>query len=82
MCKNNNAKLNCESTIGQHLITNPEGAKTYTDDNFRVSGQARSSFPICVLESVYIKTQNQVLCTKVEFVFSLRRFKYTMLNRS
>ena len=36
--------INCESAIGQHLNTNPECAKTYTDDNFRIIGQARSSF--------------------------------------
>ena len=44
MCKNISPKINCESFIGQHLITNPECAKTYTDHNFRIIGQARSSF--------------------------------------
>ena len=58
MCKKNNSNINCESAIGQHLIANPECAKTYTDDNFRIIGQARSSFHLSVLESVYIKTQN------------------------
>ena len=62
LCKNNNAKINCESALGQHLITSPECAKTYTDDNFRIIGQARSSYDLSVLESVYIKTQNPVLC--------------------
>ena len=61
LCKNNNAKINCESAIGQHLITNPECAKTYTDDNFRIIGQARSSFHLSVFKSVYIKSQNPVL---------------------
>ena len=61
MC-NNNPKINCDSTIGQRLITNPECAKTYTGDNFRIIGQARSSFHLIVLKSVYIKTQNPVLC--------------------
>ena len=42
MCKNISSKINCESAIGQHLITNPEYAITYTDDNFRII--ARSSF--------------------------------------
>ena len=54
--------FNCESAIGQHLIANPECAKTYTDNNFRIIGQARSSFHLGVLESIYIKTQNPVLC--------------------
>ena len=60
---------------GQHHLTNPECAKTYTDDNFRIIGQARSSFHLGVLESVYIKTQNPVLCKQKEFVFSLGLFK-------
>ena len=75
MCKNISSNDNCESAIGQHLITNPECAKIYTDDNFRIIGQARSSFHLGVLKSVYIKTQNPVLCRQKEFVFSLALFK-------
>ena len=62
MCKNSNSKMKSDSAIGQHRITNPECAKTYTDDNFRISEEARSSFHLGVLESVYIKTQTPVLC--------------------
>ena len=61
MCKNISYKINCESAIGQHLITNPVCAKIYTDDNFRIIGQARSSFHLGILESVYIKTQNSLV---------------------
>ena len=75
LCKNNNSKINCESAIGQHLLTNPECAKTYTDDNFRIIGQGRSSFHLSVLESVYVKTQNPVLCKQKDFIFSLGIFK-------
>ena len=46
----------------------------YNDDKFRNVGQARSSFHLGVLESVYIKTQNPVLCRQKEFVFSLGLF--------
>ena len=74
LCKNNNSKVNCESAIGQHLLTNPECAKTYTGDNFRIIGKARSSFHLSVLESVYIKTQNPVLCKQKDFIFSLGIF--------
>ena len=74
LCKNN-SKINCESTIGQHLLTNPECAKTYTDDNFPVIGQGRLSFHVSVLESVYIKTQNPVLCKQKDFIFLLGIFK-------
>ena len=59
LCKNNNSKINCESAIGQHLLMNPECAKTYTDDNFRIIGQGRSSFHLSVLESVYIRLKTQ-----------------------
>ena len=55
--------------------TNLECAKTYTDYNFPIIGQARSSFHLSALESVYIKTQNPVLCRQKEFVFSLGLFK-------
>ena len=56
ICKNNKSKINCESAIRQHLNANPECAKTYTDENFRIIRQARSSFHLSVLESVFIKT--------------------------
>ena len=59
-CKNISSKINFESAIGQHLNTNPECPKTYTDDNFRIIRQARSSLHLGVLESVYIKAQNPV----------------------
>ena len=75
LCKNNNSKINCDSAIGQHLLMNPECAKTYTDDNFRIIGQARSSFHLSVLESVYIKIQNPILCKQKDFIFSLGIFK-------
>ena len=75
MCKNSNSKMKSDLAIGQHLITDPECAKTYTDNNFGIIGQARSSFHLGVWESVYIKTQNPVLCKQKEFVFSLGLFK-------
>ena len=75
ICKKSNSKINCESAIGQHLIEHPECAKAYTDEKFRIIGQARSSFHLWVLESVHIKTQNPVLCRQKEFIFSLGIFK-------
>ena len=74
-CKNCNSKMKSESAIGQHLIKNPECAKTYTDDNIWIIGQARSPFHLSVLESVYTKTQNPVLCKQKEFIFSFGLFK-------
>ena len=46
----------------------------YTNDNFQIIGQAKASFHLGVLESVYIKTQNPVLFRQKEFVFSLKLF--------
>ena len=70
MCKNSNSNLKSDSAIGQHLITNPEYAKTYSDDNFRVIGQARSSFHLSVLESVYIKDSKTQSCVSNKSLFS------------
>ena len=61
-CKTRNAQNKCVSAIGQHLLENPECAKMYNDDKFWIIGQARSSFHLGGLESVYIKTQNPELC--------------------
>ena len=71
ICKNNNSKFNYESAIGKHLVENPECAKTYTEDNVRMIGQAKSSFYLRVLESDYSKTQNPVVCRRRELGFSL-----------
>ena len=62
-----NPKRKCVSSIAQHLIKDPE----YTDDNFWITWQAKSSFPLHVLELVYIKTQNPILCKQKELVFTL-----------
>ena len=61
-CKTCNAQNKCDSAIGQHPLENPECAKMYNDEKFRVIGQATSSFHLGVLEPIYIKTQNPVLC--------------------
>ena len=71
----NNSKINYELAIGQHLIASPECDKIYTEDNFWIIGQARSSFHLSVLESIYMKTQNPVLCRQKGIVFSLGLFK-------
>ena len=44
MYKNSVSKVKSDSAKVQYLIKNPECAKTYSDDNFRIIGQARSSF--------------------------------------
>ena len=74
-CKHVSSKITCESAIGHHLITNPECAKTCTDDSFRIIRQARLSFYLSVWESVYIKTQISILCRqRLRFHGTLERF--------
>ena len=67
--------MNCDTGIGQHLITNPECAKIYADDDVRIIGQARPSFHLSVLKSVYNKIQTPILCKQKEFIFALGLFK-------
>ena len=81
MCRNSNSIMKSDSAIGQHLINNPECTKTYSGDNFRTIGQARSSCHLNFLESLYIETQTQSCRNKKEFIVSLGLFKYTMVNR-
>ena len=51
MSKNSNFKMKSYSALGQHLIKNPECAKAYSDDIFRIIGKARSSYHLSVLQS-------------------------------
>ena len=53
-------------TIGQHLRSNLQCFKTCKDDNFWIIRQARLSFHLSFLKSVYIKTQTAVLCRQNE----------------
>ena len=48
--------------FNEQIITNLECAKTDTGDNCWIIGQESLSFHLSVLESVYTKTQNPVLC--------------------
>ena len=70
MCKNNKSKINCEPAIGQHLIKYQECTKTHRDDNFRIIGQARSSFHLSVLESVFTSRLKTQSCVDKKSLFS------------
>ena len=69
--RSRNTVKSSDSAIGQHLLDNPDCAKLYNDDMFRIIGRARSSFHLAVLESIYIQTKKPPLCRQKEFVFSL-----------
>ena len=69
------SSLKHDSAIGQHLLDNPECAKAYSENCFRIIGRARSTFHLAILESVYIKTRDPLLCRQKEFVFALGLLK-------
>ena len=59
-CKSKIRTKTCDSAIGKHLLENPDCAKNYNGDMFRIIGKARSSFHLAVLESIYISTKQPV----------------------
>ena len=70
-CRSRNGVKTSDSAIGQHLLDNPDCAKLYNDDMFRIIGRARSSFHLTVLELIYKQTKKPRLFRQKEFVFSL-----------
>ena len=64
----------CFSTIGLHLLQNPECDTQYSNDQFSILAKARSMFNLLVLEATYIKISKLILCRQKEFVFSLQIF--------
>ena len=55
-CKRNDAKPDCGSAIGQHLLDNDRCALNYDNKRFSILAAARSSFHLNLLETAYIKT--------------------------
>ena len=58
-CRSRKTVKTSDFSIGQHLLDNPECAKLYNDDMFRIIGRARLSFHLAVLESIYIQTKSR-----------------------
>ena len=63
-CKPKITTKTCDSAIGQHLLENPDCAKNYNGDMFRIIGKAQWSFHLAVLESIYISTKNRYCVDK------------------
>ena len=70
-CKSKITTETCDSAIGPHLLENPDCAKNYNGDMFRIIGKVRSSFHLAVLESIYISTKKSLLYRQKEFVLTL-----------
>jgi len=55
-------QLSCDSAIGLHLLRNTICAQNYDDKQFSILAKGRSAFHLSVLESIFIKTLNPILC--------------------
>ena len=72
LCKRTDAKPDCDSAIGQHLLNNNQCALNYDNKRFSILAAARSSFHRNFLDAAYIKTWRPVLCRQKEFVYTLK----------
>ena len=61
-----------DSSIGTHLLQNPDCAQHYDDNMFSILAIGRSPFHLSALEATFIKTSNPILCRQKEFVYSLQ----------
>ena len=61
-----------DSAIGQHLLENPPWASQYSDTNFSILAQGRTSFHLSALEAMFIKSFQPNLCQHKEFLYSLK----------
>ncbi len=59
----------------QHLLDNPECAQAYSENCFRIIDRVRSTFHLAILELVYIKTRDPLLCRQKKFVFAIGLLK-------
>jgi len=62
------------SAIGLHLLCNPICAQNYDDKQFSILAEDRSPFYLSILEAIFIKTSNPILCRQKEFVYKLTLF--------
>ena len=64
-----------KSAVYKHLVSSPECRKVFDDSWFSVIRCARFFKQMQVLEAVYIRTRDPVLCKQKENVVSLTLFK-------
>jgi len=55
-------QLSGDSAIGIHLLRNLICAQNYDDKRLSILVQGRSPFHLSVLEAIFIKTSNPILC--------------------
>jgi len=59
------------SAIGLHLLRNPTCAQNYYHKQLSILAKSRSPFHLSVLEAIFIKTLDPILCRQKEFVYNL-----------
>jgi len=72
---NTTKPLQCDSTIGLHLLQNKQCSNKYNGQQFSICARAKSAFHLSALEATYIKTLKPILCRQKEFVYSLQIFR-------
>ena len=55
-------QLECNSAIGLHLLQNPDCAAQHHERQFSILAKAKTQFHLAVLEAIFIKTQQPILC--------------------
>jgi len=59
------------SSIGEHLISNPNCANSFSVDWFSVESKSHSFFHLKILETLYILTSKPSLCKQKEGLLGL-----------
>ena len=62
------------TAVRLHLLENPTCANTYTDECFKIIGQATSPYRLSVLEAMNINCSKPILCRNKEFVYHAKLF--------
>lgn len=62
------------TAVRLHLLENPTCANTYTDECFKIIGQAKSPYRLSVLEAMNINCSKPILCRNKEFVYHAKLF--------
>ena len=73
--KNLPKRSTAPTSIGDHLIKNPDCARMYSDECFTFLARARNDYHLSILESLFIKTKKPSLCKQKEYVYKTIIFK-------
>ena len=63
------------TAIGDHLLSNADCARHYSDHNFKILTRGRNQFHLKTLESLFIQTLKPDLCKQKQYVYKSILFK-------